>query len=142
MGKQVSEQVKNSTELKESWDIWGPEMYDETMYPNNEVPDFKAAFDNIRDEVENIGKKLLRCIEIYLELEDGALISIHTNLGDHSVKTQTQMRTLNYFALNPNDNFPLNATRLGEHSDWGTITLLIQNMVAGLEVNIFKFVGP
>lgn len=70
-----------------------------------------------------------------MQLDDGILLSNHMNLNDHSIKTQTLMRSLNYYTLNPNDNFPPNAIRCGEHSDWGTITLLIQDMIGGLEVS-------
>lgn len=131
----MNEQEKNSTELREFWDLWGSDGYDEKMFPNDELPEFKVAFDNIRSELENLGKKILRCIEICLDLEEGNLTSKHRNLGDHSIKTQTQMRSLNYYTLNPNDNFPPNAIRCGEHSDWGTITFLIQDMIGGLEVS-------
>lgn len=109
------------------------------MFPNDEVPGFKEAIDDVRSGLENAGKKILRCIEICLDLTEGTLTSKHRNLGDHSIKTQTQMRSLYYYTLDPNDNFPPNAIRCGEHSDWGTITFLIQDTVGGLEVgNLFE----
>lgn len=107
------------------------------MFPTNEIPDFKKAIDDVRDGLENAGKKILRCVEICLELEEGTLTSKHRNLGDHSIKTHTQLRSLYYYMLDPNDNFPPNAIRCGEHKDWGTITFLIQDMIGGLEVEIF-----
>lgn len=90
--------------------------------------------DDVRKDLENAARKILRCIEIYLQLDDGVLTSNHKNLQDQCIKTQTLLRSLYYYTLNPNDNFPPNAIRCGEHSDWGTITLLIQDMVGGLEV--------
>jgi len=129
---------KNSTELRESWDIWGLDGHDEKNFPNKEVPSFMASIDDIRSELENAAKKIIRCIEIYLKLDKDFLISKHKNLSDHSIKTQTVLRSLYYYNLNPNDNFPPNAIRCGEHSDWGTITLLIQDMVGGLEVKTSK----
>lgn len=37
--------------------------------------------------------------------------------------------------MEPNDDgIPPNAIRCGEHSDWGTVTALFQDMVGGLEV--------
>lgn len=98
------------------------------------MPNLKFVIDDIRSELENAAKKIIRCIEIYLKLDDGALISNHKNLGDHSIKTQTLLRSLYYFTLKSNDDLPPNAIRCGEHSDWGTLTLLIQDMVGGLEV--------
>lgn len=129
----LNEEQKNSTELREFFDIWGFEAFDEKNFPE-EVPGFKAACDALRRESEETGKKVLRCLEIYLKLDDGFLLSRHKNLGDASIKTQTQMRSLYYYTLNPNDNIPPNSIRCGEHSDWGTITFLNQDMVGGLEV--------
>lgn len=125
---------KNSTELREFYDFWGPDGSDGKMFPNDEVPGFQDAIDAARSSFENAGKKILRCIEICLDVEEGTLISHHKNLGDHSVKTQTNSRSLYYNRLDPNQNFPPNAIRCGEHSDWGTITLLLQDMIGGLEV--------
>jgi len=105
------------------------------MYPNDDAPGFKEAIDDVRSELENAGKKILRCMEICLEVDEGSLTAKHRNLGDHSIKTQTQMRSLYYYKLNPDDNFPANAIRCGEHKDWGSITFLIQDMVGGLEVS-------
>lgn len=133
----LDQEKKNSTELREFWDVSAPDGYDETKYPNGDVAGFQAAFDNIRLLLENFGKKILRCIEICLELEEGFLISKHKNLGDHSIKTHTHMRSLYYYLLNPNDSVSDNAIRCGEHSDWGSFTLLIQDMVGGLEVEWF-----
>lgn len=97
------------------------------------MPDFKLAIDDIRSELENTAKKILRCIEIYLKLDDDILTSKHKNLQDYSIKTRT---SLYYFNLKPDDNLPANAIRCGEHSDLGTITLLVQDMIGGLEVSV------
>lgn len=131
----VNEKEKNSTELRECWDIWGLDGRDEKNFPNKEVTAFKLIIDEIRIQLENAARKILRCIEIYLQLDDNVLISNHKNLQDDTIKTQTVLRSLYYYTLNPDDNFPPNAIRCGEHSDWGTITMLIQDMIGGLEVS-------
>lgn len=135
----LNEKEKNSSELRECWDIWGLDGRDEKNFPNDEVPDFKSIIDDIRSELENASRKILRCIEIYLQLDDGILTSNHRNLHDRTIKTQTVLRSLYYYILNPKDNVPANAIRCGEHSDWGTITLLIQDMIGGLEVSSQSF---
>ena len=48
-------------------------------------------------------------------------------------KNGTILRTLNYPPLNDNDIRP-GVIRCGEHSDYGTITLLLQDDMGGLEV--------
>jgi len=131
----LNESEKNSTELREFFDIWGFEQYDEAHFPK-EVPGYKAAFDAVRPEANNLGKKLLRCMGKFLKLEDEEFfVKHHKFMDDPSIRTQAQFRTLHYYPMDPNDpNIPPNAIRCGEHSDWGSITLLFQDMVGGLEV--------
>lgn len=98
------------------------------------MPEFKLAFDDIRGDLENIAKKFLRCVELFLNLEKDFLISTHKNLGDRTVKSHTEMRSLYYYSINRDQRLPANAIRCGEHKDWGTLTFLMQDLVGGLEV--------
>lgn len=125
---------ENSIELKELWDIWGLDAYDDDKFPIKEMPEFKLAFDDIRADLESIAKTLLRCIEIYLNLANDSLISKHKNLGDRTVKSHTEMRSLYYYAINADESLPVNAIRCGEHKDWGSLTFVMQDLVGGLEV--------
>jgi isopenicillin N synthase-like dioxygenase len=58
------------------------------------------------------------------------------NLGDHSIRSQTEIRSIWYDSLDKTimGEIPPNAIRCGEHTDWGSITLLLQNMTGGLEL--------
>ncbi|XP_033740512.1 2-oxoglutarate-dependent dioxygenase htyE-like [Pecten maximus] len=73
------------------------------------------------------------------------LVSIGLDLGDnkfmrkcHSLIGQkgncTAVRSLYYPALSPDTNIKANQVRCGEHSDYGSLTLLFQDDVGGLEV--------
>lgn len=124
----------NSTELKEFWDICGLDAYDDDKFPIKEMPEFKLAFDDIRPDLESIAKTLIRCIEIFLNLGKDSLISKHTNLGNRTVKSHTEMRSLYYYAINADEKLPVNAIRCGEHKDWGSLTFVMQDLVGGLEV--------
>ncbi|OXA46533.1 UPF0676 protein C1494.01 [Folsomia candida] len=128
-------QEKNSTELREFFDVWGFQQYDAKEYPS-EIPEYKAAFDAVRPECNNLGKKLLRAMGKYLKLKDEQFfVKTHSFMDDPTIRTQAQFRTLHYYQMDPSDpNIPTNAIRCGEHADWGTITLLFQDMVGGLEV--------
>lgn len=82
-------------------------------------------------------------------------------MDNPKIKTQSQYRALHYYQMDPTDpTIPTDAIRCntfvsfkifvvisyswyyyypitiigGEHSDWGTITLLFQDMIGGLEV--------
>lgn len=91
------------------------------------MPEFKLAFDDIRSDLEDIAKKCLRCIEIFLTWN-------HKNLGDHTIQSNTEMRSLYYYGVNRDEKLPVNAIRCGEHKDWGTLTFVKQDLVGGLEV--------
>lgn len=130
--------IGNSPELKELWDISGLDAYDEEKFPNEEMPEFKLAFDDIRSDLENVAKKFLRCVELFLDLGEDFLISKHKNLGNRKIKSHTEMRSLYYYTINPEDKLPVNAIRLGEHKDFGTLSFVIQDLVGGLEVKNIK----
>jgi len=103
--------------------------------PRRKYQVFVDAFESLRPQLDNVSKKLFKLLAKYLRLEDeDFFIKRHTNLGDLSVQTQTQMRSMFYDTLASNMHIPPNAIRCGEHSDWGSITLLFQDNVGGLEV--------
>jgi len=131
----LNKEAKNSTELREFFDIWDFQQYDESQFPV-EVPGYKMAIDEVRDEINNLGKKLLRALGIYLKLEDTCFfLKYHSFMDNPAIRTQSQYRALHYYQMDPSDpTIPRDAIRCGEHSDLGTLTLLFQDMVGGLEV--------
>lgn len=106
------------------------------MYFPKEVPGFKDAFDQARKECFRLSKTILRCIALYLGLEDDEMLKRHTHLYDRTVPTQTVLRSSMYSPLKDTHKITEGAIRCGEHCDWHTITLLFQDMVGGLEVSI------
>lgn len=130
------EDSSNSIEYREIYDVWGFEQFSESSFPS-EVPHWKSCFDAVRPEIYTLTKKLLRCLGNWLELEDPqALLKFHSFMNDETrIRTQTQSRATHYFPIEPKDpSIPPGATRCGEHTDWGSITLLWQDAVGGLEV--------
>lgn len=118
------------------YDIWGFEQFSESNFPE-EVPNWKPCFDEVRPQMYTLSKKLLRCLGYWLQLEDPlALLKLHSFMDDETrIRTQTQSRVTHYFPMEPKDpSIPPGATRCGEHTDWGSITLLFQDNVGGLEV--------
>jgi isopenicillin N synthase-like dioxygenase len=136
----LNETKKNSTELREMWDAWGPAGHRREGYPF-EIPGLFEAFQDISSDLENTSKKLLKVIAVYLSMDDeDFFVKRHRNLGDHSIRSQTQIRSMWYDSLDKTtmDEIPPNAIRCGEHTDWGSITLLLQDMTGGLEVCLHK----
>ena len=58
----------------------------------------------------------------------------HLKTNNHS----SALRATNYFILNENnyDTHDINIIRCSEHSDWGTLTLLRQDHIGGLQIEI------
>lgn len=86
--------------------------------------------------MSQIALKILHCIGIGLHLPDEHFFeNCHKNLQERMLKIQagTMFRSLYYppYHADPTD---VKAMRLGTHSDYGTITLLFQDNVGGLEV--------
>lgn len=67
-------------------------------------------------------------------IEQGKLVNSHNNMLNAGGKNTTTLRILNYPPV-PDDTAP-GAVRCGEHSDYGSITLLLQDTMGGLEVKI------
>lgn len=95
----------------------------------------------------NLGKKVLLAVGLYMKLEDPEyFVTRHKgvdNLLNPDVLPWIDIRT-NYYM--PLDNKMLDGLgdgdvlRLGEHSDWGTLTFLIQDQ-EGLEAKIMNEEG-
>ncbi|KAL7630111.1 UNVERIFIED_CONTAM: hypothetical protein RMT77_019754 [Armadillidium vulgare] len=75
-------------------------------------------------------KKVLRCLEIGLDLPFGKLLNQHTNINSES--SVTALRLIHYPPIL--FEVPENCIRCGEHTDYGTITFLFQDNIGGLEV--------
>jgi isopenicillin N synthase-like dioxygenase len=143
----LNEGAKNSEELREVWDMWGwwgpnkDRNAPGARYPDKQVPGFSSAFETLRPQMDNLSLKLFHLMGKYLGLEDqDFFVNRHKNLGDLSIPTQTQMRSMFYYNLDPDPSMnrkliEKGAIRCGEHSDWGSITLLFQDDVGGLEVS-------
>ena len=68
-----------------------------------------------------------------LGLDEDYFARLHTHMFDGKGKNATTFRTLFYPSLKDSD-VQAGVERLGAHSDYGTITLLFQDDIGGLEV--------
>ncbi|ODM90281.1 hypothetical protein Ocin01_16398 [Orchesella cincta] len=129
-----------ANELRQFYDVTGHIESNDICYFPSEVPGFKDAFDEFRQESVNLSDKLLRCISLYLGLKEDELVKRHTHMKDRSVPTQTVIRSSMYSPLETMKNdvrIPEGEEadiRCGEHCDWHTITLLFQDLVGGLDI--------
>jgi len=91
------------------------------------VPDLTKLYELTSD----LMLKVLRLLAIALDLDMENFVNLHKNVGDRQ-QNGTSMRML-YYPCVKTDPVP-GQQRCGEHTDYGTLTLLYQDNVGGLEV--------
>lgn len=116
-------------DFKEAYDIEKP--YDtELPWPDGECSDFREKVENFYHTCEKLSHGILDLISHGLQLQDrNFLTKAHGKFG--SADNKTSLRLL-YHPVNK--DLQPGQIRLGEHSDYGTITLLFQDQIGGLEV--------
>ncbi|XP_068239658.1 uncharacterized protein [Palaemon carinicauda] len=115
-----------SHELHESYDI----IRKGGVFPNDLVPDFKPAAENLLDALKIFTERILTAIALGLEIDKNAIANIHKHIA--SEKGLTNLRLLHYPPVP--QHLLQKSTRFGAHTDWGTITFIFQDEVGGLEV--------
>ncbi|KAL6703147.1 hypothetical protein ACN47E_010140 [Coniothyrium glycines] len=103
----------------------GPNMWpSEDVLPN--VADFKATALDYYAQVVQLAKDILKVLALTLDLEE----SYFDEFASDAVAT---MRLLHYPSQPPDS--PAKLTRgIGAHTDFGCVTILLQDKVAGLQV--------
>jgi len=102
----------------------GVPNYGPNLWPA-ELPGFREQIEAYQAEVIRIGTHLMGCLAASLDLDPGYFAE---GLRD----PQCGMRLLHY-PPQPADT-AFNRLGAGAHSDWGSITILLQDDMAGLEV--------
>ncbi|KAK3682695.1 hypothetical protein B0T22DRAFT_484730 [Podospora appendiculata] len=126
------EKVRNSApDIKESFEIGRD---DEAGHPNQwpaeegELVGFKSTMKDFFDQCKELHVEVMRAIAVGMKLEPGHFDS-YVDVGDNT------LRLLHYPSVNK-DVFKINPgqVRAGEHTDYGSITLLFQDSRGGLQV--------
>lgn len=100
--------------------------------PTN-LPHLESALSTLYDKSWKLTQDIFECLAVGLDLEDRAFFqNQHTLVG--SPGNPTTLRTLWYPAFLASGDVANKVTRCGTHSDYGTLTLLYQDQIGGLEV--------
>jgi len=122
--------------LRESFDaaLADCDKFANCEYPDEELPSFQPAMRAMMREGRRVSKILLELLGIALMglKYKNYFLATHSNMDDPAIPSYSQMRTLFYPAV-PAGTQP-GATRCAPHTDYGTLTLLFQHGVGGLEV--------
>ena len=122
--------------LKESFDL-GPR--DDPMFPTpwpaeSDIPCFKSFMQSFYDDCHEVHMLILLILEKSLGLEKGRLSSL---CGDGNA----ELRIAHYPPIEIKSITSGKIMRIAEHTDVGTVTLLFQDSVGGLEVENQKNPG-
>ena len=119
---------KNPIDLKQGYDFTfqSPEF--------QEIPEKqRQAIGELYKHFEVLSQFVLRLLGLSLEGSTEYFLDGHTNVGDIA-KNSTTMRILHYQAVT--GEVLEKQSRMSDHTDFGTFTMLIQDQVGGLQVNI------
>ena len=112
-------------ELKESWNMMTP---DEGL-PTEEAPQFSRDVPLLMRALSSLSLRVLQALEVALH-RPGVFTKGHSRqLGGQNGST---LRVVHYPPLP--EPVPTGAVRCATHSDWGSVTLLLQDDCGGLEV--------
>ncbi|GAW12721.1 hypothetical protein ANO14919_020910 [Xylariales sp. No.14919] len=134
-GWEKAAQVRPSTgqpDQKESYQLqYGPAMR-HAWLPEETLPGFREASLAFMRKAHAVSEKLMICLARGLGFDDDYFVRAH-DIADPD--TQTVLRLLHYFALDPVARVPDTHYRAGAHTDWGLLTLLFQRPgESGLEI--------
>ncbi|XP_016300286.1 UPF0676 protein C1494.01-like [Sinocyclocheilus anshuiensis] len=100
-------------------------------WPSEGVNDFRDAHVSFYLRCKELSLRVLRVMALGLNLEAEVFLSAHKHIG--SDVNGTTLRTLYYPPVN-STCVKENQLRCGEHSDYGSITLVFQSSEGGLQV--------
>ncbi|XP_013409674.1 UPF0676 protein C1494.01-like [Lingula anatina] len=99
------------------------------------IPNFEKDVVEFHRTCAKLSLRMLKLIGMGLGLEDqNELLACHTNLVNWRDNSSTTLRLLTYPPYTEKEDLTPGQTRCGEHTDYGSITLLFQDDIGGLEV--------
>ncbi|KAH9936305.1 thymine dioxygenase [Fomitopsis serialis] len=127
--KELAKIRAKAPDVKESFEIGREEDAAMTniWLPEDVFPGFKEASLEFFWACREIELTILRALSLGLHLEESFLEKFHT-------APDNQLRLLHYPSVRVDDLEREEVARIGAHSDFGSITLLMQDDVGGLEV--------
>lgn len=134
-GWEANAQIRPSTgvaDRKESYQMQFGSNMNGMWLPESTLPNFKDTSLGFMRKCQAVSEKLMICFARGLGFPEDFFVKAH---DISRPETQTVLRLLHYFAVDPTVPTPENYYRAGAHVDWDFITLLFQNGTqSGLEI--------
>ncbi|KAF2725938.1 Clavaminate synthase-like protein [Polychaeton citri CBS 116435] len=124
------EQIRGQTCLKENFDIGNPNDDNcANVWPAERLfPGFRRFSEDFFKDCAKLTYQLLECLSLALGLSEG------TSLGKYHADTLFNLSLIHYPSIPVEQRPSGTLTRNPPHSDFGTLTLLFQDEVGGLEI--------
>ncbi|XP_063600324.1 uncharacterized protein LOC134776504 [Penaeus indicus] len=126
VGRERLSEDRTAQEFRESYDVKRPDG----MFPDEEVPDMRPSVETFMNACKDLTRKILVAMAIGLGLEPAFFVSNHQQMCTED--NTTCLRILYYPSLP--ESVPEGSIRCAAHTDYGTVTLLFQDDVGGLQV--------
>ena len=112
---------------------------DMTTKLRKKMPGTVDALTNLFEQCKSLVMKFLRLLAVALDIDTEYFVKLHSHVGALELNG-TSLRTLFYPSIEPDkEKTTEEDRRCREHTDYGTITLLFQDNVGGLEVWSYNF---
>jgi isopenicillin N synthase-like dioxygenase len=126
----ITYQLRHHTNsLQETVDLGSAtdDLVDNIWVPEERLPGFKSFMESFYEKAFKTELELLSALSIALGVSEEHMRSLHC-------RAENEFRLLHYPSIPASDLADGSATRIAEHTDFGTITMLFQDSVGGLQV--------
>ncbi|XP_064169757.1 uncharacterized protein si:dkey-10o6.2 [Anguilla rostrata] len=121
---------QRASDLKEAFNI--TTLNPNVKWPSNDVvPDFREKLLSFFQRCKDLSLRVLRVLELSLGVAPDVFLGKHSMVGEE--QNGTTLRLLHYPPVRP-ESVKEGQVRCGEHSDFGTITMVFQGPGGGLQV--------
>jgi len=117
-------------EVRETFDL--KDISTKARFPDTTCPQLRSGLSQLSRESHDLSLRLLTCLSLALDQGKDFLQEKHQKILDEG--NATTLRSIHYPPIEGTLARRPGIVRCGEHSDYGTITLLYQDNIGGLEV--------
>ncbi|OJJ30905.1 hypothetical protein ASPWEDRAFT_54237 [Aspergillus wentii DTO 134E9] len=122
-------QGKAVRDIKETYDLGSArdDLVDNIWMEEDKLPGFRSFMEEFYDSCFKVELEILAALANALGIPESQMVELHN-------KAENEFRLLHYPPTPASELADGSATRIAEHTDFGTITMLFQDSTGGLQV--------